>query len=94
MERQHFENILMFLDRKLGALLISTTRFIVLRIGRKQLIYETTEMQIVKDVSKNPHLIEKDIVNDIQTAKLDISTKTVIRCIHSAGLVVKEKRPY
>lgn len=93
MDIRHFASILMLLDRKLRALLISTTRFIVLRIGRKRLIHETTEMQIVRDVSKNPHLIEKDIFNDIQTAGLDISTKTV-RCIHLAGLVVKGKPPY
>lgn len=53
-----------------------------LRTGRKRLIFERMERKIVRDVSKNPCLMTKDIVNDVKTSGLNVSMKTVIRCFH------------
>ena len=44
------------------------------------------ERKIVKDVSKDPPVTAKDIINDIKTAKFNVSTKAVPRCSHWAGL--------
>ena len=44
------------------------------------------ERKIVRDVLENPHLAAKEIINHVKTAVWNVSTKTVTRWLHQAGL--------
>lgn len=53
---------------------------------RKRLISERMKKKIVRDVSKNSQLMAKNIVNYIHPEVLNVSKKTVTRCLHRAGI--------
>ncbi len=62
-------------------------------IGRKHKISPRLDRKIVRDVSRNPHVSDKEIVNDLETTGLTVFTKTVSRNLHvqTSEDVVPEK---
>ena len=48
------------------------------------------ERKIVRDVSKNPHLIAKTIINYVKLEGLNVLKKTITKCLHVEGLSSKK----
>ena len=54
--------------------------------GRKAKISKTLERKLVRDVSKNPRITAKSLVNDLAKPGFEVSEKTVTRALHRNGL--------
>ncbi len=54
------------------------------RTGRKRKISPRLERKIVRDVIRNSHVSAKEIVNDLETTGLTVSTNKIARTLHRA----------